>query len=88
MENKDGQFKIKVFNVMYKCGVCEKFHNIKEHVPYVITQIVGFQPVKTGYSPAAMSLIVCPTCFKDNKLEEEESKIFVPGGIQNKLALQ
>jgi hypothetical protein len=84
----------RIHNAIFRCIICEETYDLKKTVMKVVVRCLGVAPVNAGQPArpeAGQSLAplfeyapVCPECFEQQELIEEEPKIVVPNFVPPK----
>lgn len=77
MEPNPASPKAKFHAVIFKCEVCESWHDAKKNKAIAVTKLVGFSNPgqKVSHGIYTQGATVCEKCFKELELPENEIKI-------------
>ncbi len=83
MDKPDLKVELRLKNVVYKCGLEDKFYNILLMPAYAVGFFKQLAPDSAGNIQMAITdLIICENCYNDNKgkglMFKDPSKIIIP----------
>lgn len=71
--------ELRLNNTVFKCGVENKYYNVKDRQAYAVRNMRDVVPTEKGLMLTGNVLILCDKCYKDAGLYlEDPSPIVVP----------
>lgn len=79
IEEGDMIVELRLNNTVFKCGVENKYYNVKDRQAFAVRNIRDVVPTEKGLMLTGNVLIMCEKCYKDAGLYlEDPSPIVIP----------